>query len=128
MKKITLLAISALLANTLSANDAAFRLGTMIGSAIGFSTQKSSKLSSDASHDKKEQASNDEKITDFIASNINKLALESAEGQGQTINALSVMMNKNNKVLARNMQTNFNSIFLSPTATAKEISLKIQAL
>lgn len=127
--KITLVVLVGLiLTSSLSAregNQASFDLGRSIGDKLGKSSQKSI---TDSSSKSNKYSSNENKTIDFIAVNMNKLALEAAQGEGETINALSIMMNKDSKVLSIKMQTNFENIFSSTNVSAKDIATKINTL
>lgn len=129
MKNIKVIALCLILTSALYAgnggNQAAFDLGRSIGDKLGKSSQKSI---TDSSSKESKYGSNEDKTIDFIAVNMNKLALEVAQGEGETINALSVLMNKDSKILSSKMQTNFDDIFSSTNVTAKDIATKINTL
>ena len=133
--KVKSLVISVILGSTIFSSslyaDAAFDLGTQIGSGLGVLSKHGTQASSDSTSKNDtpdyQMTSKDVKIKQFVTCNINKLAYDASNGQGSSIDALAVLMNTNKESLGTKMQSNFESIFPSEKTTSDHVvrTLKI---
>ncbi len=62
----------------------------------------------------------------FIADNMDALAIDIAQGSGEYVDTLSAMLNVSDSVAFKaTLQSNFDSIFSSENVSAEEVSTKI---
>lgn len=65
----------------------------------------------------------------FIADNMDALAIDIAQGSGEYVDTLSAMLNVSDSVAFKaTLQNNFDSIFSSENVSAEEVSEKIYSL
>lgn len=63
-----------------------------------------------------------EKLLNFVASNIDTIAIDGAKGSGETLNTLATLMNVSNKdAFSKNIQANFSKIFTSKDLTSAQL-------
>lgn len=78
--------------------------------------------------DKKKLVLN-EKVQEFVASNMDQLSKEIAIGQGESVETLAELLNvKNKEAFIASLQTNYNKVFTSANAQMGDVLTNIQAL
>jgi hypothetical protein len=65
---------------------------------------------------------NNEKLNNFVRDNLDKIALESAKGDGESIKTLAKLLNvKDEKTFAKKLQANFDKIFASENVSYSQV-------
>jgi hypothetical protein len=63
-----------------------------------------------------------EKLLNFVASNIDSIAIDGAKGSGETLNTLATLMNVQDKAqFSKNIQAKFDTIFTSGNLTSAQL-------
>jgi len=63
-----------------------------------------------------------EQLLNFVASNMDSIAIDSAKGSGESLNTLATLMNvENTDTFKQNVQANFSNIFASKDLTSAQL-------
>ena len=63
-----------------------------------------------------------DKLLNFVASNIDSIAIDSAKGSGESLNTLASLMNvENSSTFKSNIQANFSKIFASKDLSSAQL-------
>ncbi len=63
-----------------------------------------------------------DKANRFVAENMDSLALDISNGQGESLNTLATLLNvKNKELFASKLQANFDKIYTSPDITSAKV-------
>ena len=70
-----------------------------------------------------------EKLLNFVASNIDAIAIDSAKGSGESLNTLATLMNvQDKKAFSAKVQANFSQIFTNKNLTSAQLIDNISSI